>query len=863
MRALFERETRQTVDFVRRRVSVRIVGKWGSGRSTVARRVIAELEATGVTVFAMFGSPALGKAPFSGLKMLGLGPRQQGHGLLRVADVIAEQLAGIGSCVFVIDDIDMFDTESLSVVDIVQRRLLIPLVATMDNGVLGSSNPLLMEPRWPEARVSLKPFDYNQIDALVTRTLGAPAEESAIARILTKSGGNPRLAVMIAESAAFDGGLERAGDRWRMTGPNLWNEHLRGVVESLLSRLDPEELDALHVMTILGVQRVERLWRVIDADVFQKFERVGLVSTFGEEASGLWAAVDPPLFSDYFHSQHLLGTHRRLEERIMRALDIPQHELFPRRARLSTVADAVRAIQAETPSEAAATARYFQEGFQRQVVLHYERWQREKTVSNAVAFLNDFWGGPLDSVRIPQVLAETEHPESSGSIELLTIAIARAHWLISSADDVVGATTVLTNFGDEYPDWAPDARAYALFLGATYDRIPTNAEEMLSGGPGWHPNSGIVAAVRSALQIYGGDPLAALETIDSLGDSHFAAQARPFLRGLALFCTGRLDESLTFALEQRALARANFDLVGLYSNTYVASLGLLYLGHRSEAEQVMGGLLALGRPGFLVDTLYEAMQRLAGLFGAVGEETALTAGLVATLHPESPGIGALPGMGNRVYQIVSEYGERPDDFDEQILRLVDQHVERGYLIEAVFVAQFGLCMLPGRELLERLRSLLATLGVTAHQRLLQIAATLVASDHRATEELLAVYELDNDVYQLGLLVRGAIARHALRGDLAAARTLELAASAFMLEHPEAGGFARKQRRESPTLRLTSREREIALLVGGLSNLQIAQRLEISVRTVENHVANALKKAHVRSRAALFERMQRKEGPPTG
>ena len=50
--------------------------------------------------------------------------------------------------------------------------------------------------------------------------------------------------------------------------------------------------------------------------------------------------------------------------------------------------------------------------------------------------------------------------------------------------------------------------------------------------------------------------------------------------------------------------------------------------------------------------------------------------------------------------------------------------------------------------------------------------------------------------------------------------------------------------------LTPREREIAPLTATLSNRDIAERLTLSVRTVENHIARAMKKLGVASRTEL-------------
>jgi two-component system nitrate/nitrite response regulator NarL len=65
----------------------------------------------------------------------------------------------------------------------------------------------------------------------------------------------------------------------------------------------------------------------------------------------------------------------------------------------------------------------------------------------------------------------------------------------------------------------------------------------------------------------------------------------------------------------------------------------------------------------------------------------------------------------------------------------------------------------------------------------------------------------------------------------------------------------------PEGRLTSRETEVLdLLVDGLSNKQIAQRLSIQEQTVKNHVHNVLVKLGVNRRAEAAARRRRRRSP---
>ncbi|MGH7559699.1 MAG: response regulator [Gemmatimonadales bacterium] len=66
-----------------------------------------------------------------------------------------------------------------------------------------------------------------------------------------------------------------------------------------------------------------------------------------------------------------------------------------------------------------------------------------------------------------------------------------------------------------------------------------------------------------------------------------------------------------------------------------------------------------------------------------------------------------------------------------------------------------------------------------------------------------------------------------------------------------GLFRRPSHDESARAQLTPREEEVVRLIGlGHSNKEIAQRLEVSVKTVETHKARSLEKLQITSRAGI-------------
>ncbi|WP_244296415.1 helix-turn-helix transcriptional regulator [Paenarthrobacter nitroguajacolicus] len=842
---MFDSEVQRILDFVAGGIGVRVVGAPGSGKSSVVRAVMASLEKTGVAVHFISGLRTHRTIPYSAIKGLGLDMRPGRSGVFDIADVFSSQLAMSGKHLLVVDDLHLVDNESLAVLETVRRRSDCPMVATAPETWAFSRGQLAVLNNGREAHLQLNPLHYEQVHVLIAQVLGAPPNADTTARILTKSAGNPRLIVRIAETASLSNLLVMQDNHWGMATNTLWNEHLRGTLEALLAELNVEDFTALQTMAILGTARVDVLQKVIPSDALESLERRGFLSVLDDHHRGSVAVITPPVIADYFRENEKLRDRKLLRSKIAGLLEtVPQ---MPQRN--STPADRLSSVLAmlrqEKGGDDAISARHFHEHSADRERIRFERWEAHKSAANAAALLRIYWGAPVDFRRASRVCSETRTYDADPS-DLLFVTITKAMLAINAGQGPAAAVEILQRLADDNPQLSTEAEDAITFLSASHGRVPTDAQTCL-GAPDERP-SGMRSLVRGLLELYRFRPSAALEAVDGEDEDDAFPHLRPFIRGFAMFAEGRIDESLVFALEWRAEARKNLDQFGVVTSSYIAAHGLLYRGHFEEVEYLMSSVFAMGRPGFVVDSLYDAMLRLAGLRHAAAViPPALS--IAAQARTEVPDVGPLPGIGKGAYELVAHNSAQPSTFDRKATNLIRRQLKTGYVLEAMMTALLCTCICPSRTVLDLLQKILRDSGVTVHDQLIGIANAVVEGDRKLLGLLLKHYEPGPDTYQVGMLLRGALKRHVIEGDAAAADAMAQASAMFADRFPSANEqLSFNSFRTTP---LTDRETEVAVMAGHRSNVEIAEYLGISTRTVENHISNALRKTGATSRNGLF------------
>ncbi|KHL03026.1 hypothetical protein LK10_10595 [Sinomonas humi] len=839
---MFEQVTDRVLRYVAHNLGVRIVGAPGSGRTTVAKRVVDELEGRGTRVYAVFATQSLAEVPFAGIVSMGIDLRPRAAGILGIADLLSEHVSRVGPRVILVDEIESLDRESLAVIDIVQKRTEVPLIATMGDVPFESRTPAVVLGRWPEATVALAPLRYEQVNALLLQMLGAPGEVDVPARILAKSGGNLRLAVRIIETAVLSERLVLRDGKYAIDG-SLMNEHLHATIESMLHGLRPEEFKALTTLSVLGPTPVAELAVSVGADVLDSLEHRRLVSALPGPDGHLFASVFPPVIEDYL-AGHVLNSRRILRDSLTGGLDGPQHEDELPLSDGSASAE-LAALREEHGGSHAATVRYFHKRLESVEQLYYAAWEAERTMSNAVAFLRVYWGGALDRLRIRKVF---EHTDRTGSApeDLLFFNMTRALWAVMDENDLAGGLAILEEFAEAEPEWAEEARAFSLLVRSQHTGMPADLDAEFAGLPVRQPTSGVIAVARGLLELFRMKPEAALAAMDAAEGFEVVPRFEPLIRGLALFASGRVDEALAYSLQRRRTALRNVDQFSLVTQSYVASLALLSRGLFDEAEYLMGWAFSLKRPGFLLGSLYNAMLRLSALRA---DAASSSLGEQATAAND---VGPLPGIGKGVYELVARKPASAEAFDQRASALLADQKAHGFILEAVYSGLFVLCLLPTPRVKARLEKILREEGITRHDQLLRVADAVLEGDIAVLDRFPDEYEPDGDAYKIAMLLRGAVRKHRVSshgGPTVAA--IERAAERFMRKHRPDGQFIAFEP-GVPYLSLTDREREIALLAGTRTNQEIADQFGLSIRTVESHISNALRKTNAASRKALFE-----------
>ncbi|WP_189095614.1 helix-turn-helix transcriptional regulator [Streptomyces kronopolitis] len=845
-----------------------LYGPAGVGKSRLAEEFLRHAARAGHRTERVVATAATAALPLGALGHL-LPPDAPAHDPVRTFHAAAEALAPPPATgrprptVVLVDDLPLLDNASAVLLGHLVRTGVVTLVGTVRTPVPPSDVVESFEHEEGSHRLDLAAFDAAETAELVRGVLGGPVEHATLRTLSHASRGNALVLRELVAGALDSAELVRENGLWHLTGPLAGTSRLTEIVRSRLAGLDARRLRVLELLALCeplspdalahGGHRPEDVEALEEDGLIRvRMDRRRVVCVLDHPLYGqvLRRGIAAPRRRAIYRDQaaHLaeLGARRREDAlrlatwRLAAGLPVGLETLLPAARMARHVRDYPKVVEllADVPRNDAVLEVLLLRG---EAYHHTGRWaeaedslsaaerlatSHEDIVTVAMERTQNLYWGLGDTARTLEVNARAATRLDAGGRRFLRVneaayrlnagGVPDALRLLADAEDIAVPRLRL---------WAQLQRSLALgYAGRTGE------------------------AVELAREVH--EELVAAEGEQRPGSPSSHASGPAIYRVAALTDAGRGGEA-------RAVGRAAFTQAvaarALAPQIWIAAhLGRceLLAGHLGAAHDWFTESLGLARGhGF----------RRAVVFAGAG---------LAAVHAQA-------GRADRAERELAATGG-PDGERQQAswlirqLALAWQHAARGarpaaqraLLAAAARARATGMASYEGWLLADaarlgaapEVRTRLAELAADGDSPLAgaraRLAAGLADEDHRA---LRAAAER---CARLGADMTGAEAAgeaSALAARAGESRSAAAAAvlSRRLLDRCGTDRVSAPLPHRDQARPLTGRERDVAqLAAGGLSSQEIAARLVLSVRTVDNHLQRAYAKLGVSARGEL-------------
>ena len=260
-------------------------GAAGIGKSRLLHEAVAGLPPEHYAVYTASANIASSGLPFGGLAQIlppdppaGLSPA----GLLRWAVDGLHAGAGVRPIVLAIDDAHLLDPPSAAL-----AHLLVREGATL-LGTLRTAEPVPapISALWTEGLVShaeLEPLGLEESRALLTALVGGPVEAGSAQRLARLGGGNPLLLRELILAAVGGGELVQTYGFWRWTGRLTLAPSLADLVDARIGGLTPGIRDVLELVSFGEPVGLTLLLRGAEPVDVEEAEERGLIRVIADD----------------------------------------------------------------------------------------------------------------------------------------------------------------------------------------------------------------------------------------------------------------------------------------------------------------------------------------------------------------------------------------------------------------------------------------------------------------------------------------------------------------------------------------------------------------------------------------------------
>lgn len=852
-----------------------LAGSAGVGKTRLAREALSVAARRGATVRwvpATASARVLPLGAFAGL--LNVTGQDQSRVVQRATAALMDG-AGSAGIVVAVDDAHLLDDLSTLLVQHLVVRRAATVILTLRSG---ESAPDAVTGLWKDGyldRCDVQPLSQAETAELLEAVLGGPVDSATADRLCSLARGSALYLRQLVDSGVESTRLRNVGGVWRWEGPPLVSQSLSELIEDRMGCLSEPVREVVEVLTFGEPLPVALLGGMTDPVAIEQAEIRGVVSVVGD-GGPLQARLAHPLYGEVWRARTGPLRAARLRRRVARALNDADDNGATdvlRRAMLTLEADAALGAEGE------AKPVLFTSGAQRALELCDAALAvrlADAAVRAGGGFVPHFLlvyalcmnGDGEEAEREAAGLA-MEAPTDEQRVQVALLRAGNLFWRLGRADraeaalDAVDSLATATAAGGEV---SALRAAIAAERGRPADAIRAATDALAS------PALSDLSVVTASWGLTLG--LGMVGRFDEIGHSverASAAAARraegrlllqtlKFFQVTSLLLGGYLDEAEAIADEQRSDIP---EVPGQGQLMAVLLAGHTALGrgrqrsaqrHLREAYAAFG---ACNQPSWA----YSCQLFLTQAMGMSGDAVAARREL-ATLdavirdHPSN-----ILGLMRPEIILARAWVAAAQGTVSEAIALAHEAADTaratGQFAREVCALHTAVCF-GDRTIAARLTELASMVDGPRASAAAAQAAALAADDGHA------LLEVSEQLEQMGDLLAAADAaaqatvaytQHGLRGsaNTAAARAHRLAKDCEDARTPALALAARP-------LPLTARQREIGALVAqGMSNQQIADRLTMSVRTVEGHIYRAATKLGFTNRAE-FAALVRDETP---
>ncbi len=836
---------------------VALVGDSGVGKSALARALADTLESAGATVRYVLGTRTGSTVPLGAFyRSVTVDAPQEPAAMLAAAQRSLEREQNL---VVVVDDAQLLDPLSSTLVHQLAVSGTARLIVTIRSGdqVPDAVTALLKERLLLGLRVDA--FTREQTEALARAVLGGVVDARLINELHGQTAGSPLLLRGLLDAGRESGALVCMDARWQLRGALSADRQLYDLLESRLQSFTPDELEAVEILAAAEVLDWEILRGLCVADVVSCLERRGVIQLVSD-GSHTVARLCHPIFGRAALRHAGVVRSRQLNSVLAQQLQ-KQMRTQEERSGLSDARIRIQLAQLMTRSDLSADLDVIVDAAASAVTmsdiacgeeLARFAFQRGAGVTAAIVLADALgWQGRGDEVEA--VLNDVD-PDGADEWLIVRWGCLRAANLFFSCRRVEPARLALADV-----------------------KARVESEELLPQ----------VTAMEAAFAFFSGDVRTALD----LGLAVCTSDVQPLV-GMwattwtcwALALTGRFGEVQCVADAGRA---AVFDRPGPYrfAMGLAEVVGLTSAGDNPAAERVWERYATTTRVWPAQDAFLHAMLGLVQFArGSLGSAcaafrdsiSAMSRGfppgwlmLVTAWSAQAEGTrGDSAAAAAALRRSEDAYGPQVAVFlpELELARAWEQAAAgqtmaaQTHAVRAAEIArQSGMYAVEMRALHTAVRFD----DRSQTERLAELAKTMRTSLAEAiAEHARGLADHDGDLLDAAADRFADMGALALAADAAAQAAREHARARQRGKQIESSTRAHKLAKQggirtpavdgaAAPLPITAREREIANLVAaGLSNRQIADRLVVSVRTVEGHVYRIFAKLGIDDREQL-------------